>query len=125
MTSKHTYLKTHRLSDDMLAFVLPSEVSSLGERAASAKSGRAAKTLVKEGAIRITIIALNKGVTMQAHQVDGAVSIQVLRGRATINAAGSDATMGAGGVAVLAPQQAHVATALTDCALLLTVAMPC
>ena len=72
MTTKHTYLKTHRLSGDILEFMLPAEEAALRERAAGAKAGRAAKTLVKEGALRLTLVALNKGIVLQAHQVEGA-----------------------------------------------------
>ncbi len=105
MISKHTYLKTHRLSGDILQFILPAEEVALRERAASAKAGRAARTLVKEGALRLTLVALNKGIVLQAHQVDGALSIHVIRGRARVSAAGTDSTIGAGGLVVLAPQE--------------------
>ena len=35
MTTKHTYLKTHRLSGDILQFMLPAEESALREEIAS------------------------------------------------------------------------------------------
>ncbi len=121
MPTKHTYLKTHRLSGDMLTFSLPVKEAGLRERAATTKAGRAAKTLAKELPLRLTLVALKKGVAMQPHQVDGALAVQVMRGRARINAAGADATLAAGGLVTIAPQQTHTVTALAATTLLITV----
>ena len=124
MPQKHTYIKTHQLSGDMLAFALPVEEAALRERAATTKAGRAAKTLVKEGPLRLTLVALRKGVVLQPHQVDGAISVQVLRGKAKVSAMGEGVSVGAGGVVTVPPRQTHAATAVTDCTLLITVAEP-
>ena len=120
---KHTYKRTHQLSGAALSFALSGEEAALREKAATAKAGRAAKTLVKEGAIRVTVVSLRKGVVLQAHQVEGAVSIQVVRGRARVSAAGEDIELAAGGLVVLQERVPHAAAALTDCSLLITVAM--
>jgi quercetin dioxygenase-like cupin family protein len=124
MPAKHTYLRTHRLSGEVMAFALPREEVAIRERAAAAKAGRAAKTLVKEGALRLTLVALRKGVVLQPHQVDGPVSIQVLRGKAKVDAPGEGTALAAGGIVTVPPRQTHAATALTDCTLLITVAEP-
>lgn len=121
---KHTYKQTHQLSGAALSFSLAGEEAALREKAAAAKAGRAAKTLVKEGAIRVTVVALNKGVTLQAHQIEGTVSVHVLRGRARIAAAGGPIDLAAGGLAVIQQEVTHAVIATTDCALLITVAMP-
>ncbi|MHB8376311.1 MAG: cupin domain-containing protein [Dehalococcoidia bacterium] len=119
----HTYLRNHRLSAAALSFALPAEEAPLRERALASSAGRAAKTLVKEGTLRITLIALRKGVVLRAHQVEGAASIHVVRGRARVSAAGTDSELSAGGIVVLQEQVPHTAAALTDCTLLVTVAM--
>jgi len=54
---RHTYLITHTLSGAVLSFALSAEDAALRERATAAKSGRTAKTLVKEGRLRVTLIA--------------------------------------------------------------------
>jgi hypothetical protein len=51
------------------------------------------------------------------------VSIHVLRRRARISAAGDAVQLSAGGLAVLQEEVAHSAAALSDCTLLITVAM--
>ena len=123
MARKHTYLKTHTLTGAALAFSLSSEDAALRERASEAKSRRAAKTLVKDGPLRVTLIALAKGAALSPHQVDGVVSIQVLRGRARLSFEGTLKDLSAGGLLVLDQEVTHAAEALADCSLLVTVAM--
>ena len=81
ITGERTYMKTHKISGKQLRFRLSEELDGLLERAREARTGRTAKTLVKEGPLRITMVALRKGTPMTKHHVDGQVSIQVLRGR--------------------------------------------
>jgi hypothetical protein len=56
-------LRTRRLSGKMLRFLIDEEDETLRELAHASESGRAAKTLVKQGALRITLVAINKGTT--------------------------------------------------------------
>jgi quercetin dioxygenase-like cupin family protein len=123
MATKHTYLKTHTVSGAALSFSLSTEDATLRERAGAARSGRVAKTLVKEGHLRVTLILLRRGAALGAHQVDGVVSLQVLRGRARVSAGGAIVDVSRGGLLVLDQGVTHTAEALVDCALLVTVAM--
>jgi len=123
MATKHTYLKTHTVSGAALSFSLSTEDAALRERAGVARSGRVASTLVKEGHLRVTLIVLRRGAALGAHQVDGVVSLQVLRGRARVSAEGKIVDVSRGGLLVLDQGVTHTAEALVDCALLVTVAM--
>jgi quercetin dioxygenase-like cupin family protein len=123
MARRHTYLITHTLSGAVLSFELSAEDAALRERATTAKSGRTAKTLIKEGRLRVTIIVMRKGAVLGAHQVEGAVNIHILRGRARVSAAGASTDLASGGLLVLQEEVPHTAEALSDCALLVTVAM--
>jgi quercetin dioxygenase-like cupin family protein len=123
MPAKHSYLKSHTLTGAVLSFSLPSEDAALRERASKATSARAAKTLVKDGPLRVTLIAMTKGAMLSPHQVEGALSIHLLRGRARVSAAGAVADLSSGGLLVLDREVAHAAEALADCALLVTVAL--
>lgn len=123
MAKRHTYLDTHTLSGAVLSFALSAEDAALRDRAMAAKSGRAAKTLIKEGRLRITMIAMRKGAVLGAHQVGAVVSIHVMRGRARVSAAGASTNLASGGLLVLQEEVAHTAEALSDCVLLVTVAM--
>ena len=125
MATKHTYLKTHKLAGTMLTPDLPVEVERLRDRAAQAANGRAAKTLVKEGQVRVTLVALKRGSSLSSHHVDGVVSVQVLRGRCSLDAGGRQAAMGLGQLAVLGAGVEHSLEARADSVLLVTVAMSC
>jgi quercetin dioxygenase-like cupin family protein len=122
--NKSSVLRTRRLSGKVLTFLLGAEDETLREFAESSRTGRAAKTLAKQGSLRITLVALKKGTVLAPHQVAGPVSIQTIRGclRLTTDKAGVDVT--AGSLITLGPGVAHTAKAHTDCAILLTFAMP-
>ena len=121
--SKHTYLRSHEISGQVLRFRLTAEDVRLREQASTSKAGRAGKTLVKEGPLRITQVALRKGTPLQAHQVAGAISLHVLRGRLRLTIAGGALDLGAGELLVLDAGVAHAATALIDCVILITMAL--
>lgn len=116
----HTYLKSHRLSGKQLSFDLGAESAALLEKARAAKSGRAAKTLVKEGPFRVTAVALRRGTALDEHQVDGAVSIQALSGRARLEVGDEAMVVPSKSLVTLQPGVPHVTSAMTDCALLIT-----
>lgn len=121
---KSAVLRVRRLSGKMLTFLIGAEDETLREFAATSKTGRAAETLVKQGSLRITLVALKKGTALPPHQVAGPVSIQTIRGclRLTTDKGGVDVT--AGTLIALGPRVAHTAKAHDDCSILLTFAMP-
>ena len=119
-TTKHTYVRSHPVSGNVLTFDLRRDHADLMERARTAKAGRTAKTLVKEGPLRVTLAALKRGVSLQAHQVAAAVSIQALRGRVSIEADGARSHVQPGQLLVLDADITHRVTAVTDCAILIT-----
>lgn len=116
------YTRTHRLSGKKLQFLLKEEEQALRERAADANSGRAAKTLVKEGKLRATLVALRKGTVLKQHQVEGPVSIQCMRGNVAVGTDGDSTELTAGGLLVLDKKVPHEAKALRDSVILVTVA---
>jgi quercetin dioxygenase-like cupin family protein len=108
----------------MLAFLLNAEDDTLREFAQSSKGGHAAKTLIKQGPLRITLVALKRGTVLPSHQVAGPVSIQTVRGSLEVVAGDKKVEVPQGGLLALAPSVAHTARALRDCAILITVVMP-
>ena len=105
-------------------FSLRVEDDALRARAATASDGRAAKTLVEQGPLRITLVALTPGTALQPHQVAGPVSIQTIRGTLRITTDARDVDLPAGDLVTLGPGVAHTVQALDDCAMLITVTMP-
>jgi len=127
-TAKHTYLRTHKLSGRMLAFNLKAEEGALLDKARTAKSGRAAKTLLKEGALRVTVVALRKGTSIEDHKVEGPLSIQSLTGRLRIGIDGRPGgrerfDLPSRGLLTLEPGTTHDATALSDATFMITMAV--
>ncbi|MHB8731137.1 MAG: cupin domain-containing protein [bacterium] len=118
------YLKTHRLRGEILRFGIGAEERMLWALADSSGAGRGAKTLVKEGPLRITVVVLRRGASLEEHQVTGPVSIHVLSGRLRLDTRSGTITLAAGELAALDAGVAHAAEALDDAALLITVAMP-
>jgi quercetin dioxygenase-like cupin family protein len=55
--------------------------SDLIDEGALARSGRTARTLIKEGPLRVTLVALAPGGVLAEHQASGPISVQVLSGQ--------------------------------------------
>jgi quercetin dioxygenase-like cupin family protein len=120
---KSAVARTRRLAAKTLTFLIRAEDNTLREFAEDSKTGRAGKTLVKEGALRITLVALKKGTVLPSHQVAGPVSIQSIRGCLKLTTENGDMDLTAGSLIALGPGVAHTAKAHTDCGILITFAM--
>jgi quercetin dioxygenase-like cupin family protein len=121
--AKTTYARSHRLSGERLEFLLNAEDDDLRERAATASSGRAAKTLAKEGRLRATLVALKRGAVQKKHHIDGPVSIQCLRGDVEITVDDHTSELTSGGLMVLDANVSHSAKALRDSSILITMSV--
>jgi quercetin dioxygenase-like cupin family protein len=117
-----TYLKTHKLRGRALRFDLARERDDLLAKAKGLASGRTARTLVKEGPLRVTLVALRKGAKMAKHHVDGQSSIQVLRGKVQFLSDDGVTEVSAGGVVVYERGVEHEVLARADSAFLITMA---
>ena len=122
-TGKHTYLRTHKLAGRVIVFDTATQEAKVHGWAAASKTGRAAKTLVKEGQLRVTLIGLRKGTVLGSHQVAGELSIHVLRGALEIRTTAGSVRVPKGGIAVLHAGVRHDALALRDASILLTTSM--
>lgn len=122
-TGKHTYLRTHKLVGRVMVFDTATEEAKVREPSASSKQGRAAKTLVKEGRLRVTFVGLRKGTVLGAHGVGGELSIHVLRGAIEVRTSEGTVRIAKGGLAVLHAGVRHDARALRDTTVLLTTSM--
>jgi quercetin dioxygenase-like cupin family protein len=79
-TEGHTYLRDHQLSGEALLFDLKADTETVLAEARSSNAGRAARTLVKQGPLRLTIVGFKSGARLADHKAAGPVSIQVLEG---------------------------------------------
>jgi quercetin dioxygenase-like cupin family protein len=86
-----------------------------------ARHGRTARTLVKEGPLRLTLLAIAAGGNVPAHSAEGPVTIHLLDGDVIINARDKDYPLRVRDVLVIAAGIEHSARSDGGCMLLLTV----
>lgn len=102
----------HRLSRDELTL----DANLLREH------GRTSRTLVKEGALRLTLMGLAPGGDLPEHSANGPVSIHMLHGDVVFTALGVEHPLHPGDVLVFANGVRHAAKSQSGCSFLLTVA---
>lgn len=85
------------------------------------RHGRTARTLVKEGPLRLTMMAIAPGGNLPAHSTTGPVTIHVLEGELLFRALDRDYPLKIDDVLVLAAGVEHSATTATGGKFLLTV----
>ena len=85
------------------------------------KHGRTARTLVKEGPLRLTMMAIAAGGHLPAHNTTGPVTIHVLEGKLLFKALDREYPLTMGDVLVLAAGVEHSATTVAGGKFLLTV----
>lgn len=117
-------LKDRQLKAKVLEFGLHEEMLPLLKRVKGNKSKRTAKTLVKEGPLRILVIALDAGGTLEEHAVDGPFSVQCLMGDVTVRLGSDRHRLRSGDLLVLDAGVSHDAEAKEASALLITITKP-
>lgn len=118
-----TYLRTHRISADHLAFLLNEEEEALLQNALSSNTGRTAKTLVKDGRLRLTLVAMREGAEMREHTVEGPASFQCLRGNIQVQLGNETIELAANSLLVLDTGVSHNVTAQRDSTFLITISL--
>jgi quercetin dioxygenase-like cupin family protein len=86
-----------------------------------AEHGRSARTLVKEGLLRLTMIGIAPGGDLPTHSTDGPVTVHMLEGEVVFQALGGPYPLKTGDLLVLAPGVEHSARSATGGLFLLTV----
>ena len=99
----------HRtIEGDAILRHLPQDQQAI-DQTLLAKHGRSARTLVKEGPLRLTLIAIAPGGELPEHDADGPISVHVIDGEIQFSAGGSAYALGGGDVLVLAAGVRHSA----------------
>jgi quercetin dioxygenase-like cupin family protein len=86
--------------------------------------GKRTITLAKLGGLRVVLIALRPGATLDEHVAAGAVTIQVLDGNVDVSVGGEARRLGAGELLAMEPALPHAVRAEGAAAFLLTLAQP-
>jgi quercetin dioxygenase-like cupin family protein len=112
------------LAGDILVFNLVEE----RERAADAelinRSGRNARTLLKDGALRVTLVVLGPGGELAEHEAAGPITLQVVEGRIRFSAGDEQHELGPDQLLTAGPGIRHRVTSEEGAAFLLTVSHP-
>ena len=115
---------TRPLAEDVLHFRLEDERRTMTDSEPFARGGRSARTLVKDGPLRVTLIALAAGSRIAEHRAAGPVTIQPVQGSIRVEARGQVRTLHPGELLALGAGVEHAVAAGEPAAFLLTVAAP-
>ncbi len=69
----------HPVSGAALTFVIDDELRTLREDLGGT-TARSARTLVKSGPLRVTLVGINPGGELRPHHAEGPITLQVLEG---------------------------------------------
>jgi quercetin dioxygenase-like cupin family protein len=107
-----------------MIYQVPAEIQSLKQDLANTSGGRAGKTLVKSHNLRVALITLRAGATIDPHAIAGGATLHVLEGRLRIHLADVAEEVGTGDLVVLNENLRKPVEALEDATVLAMVAWP-
>ena len=113
----------HPVSGTVLSFALETELETVRRELAHAAE-RVARTLVKEGPLRITLVGVRPGGHLRPHQAPGPIAVQVLEGAIELEAEGRSWPLAAGALLVLEAGVTHAVRSSEGGFFLLTVVAP-
>jgi quercetin dioxygenase-like cupin family protein len=109
------------LAGPNLTFGMADQIAELRRDENYARSGRAGRTLVKAGALRLTLVVLARDVEIGTHHAETPMTLQPLEGRLRYRVGGRTFEIGRGEVLFFGPGHAQDIRGLEDTALLLTI----
>ena len=107
-----------------LVFDLGATSRELGAGENLGRSGRNARTLLKSGTLRVTMIVLAPGGGIPEHHADGPITVQPLEGRIQFTVAGETHDLAAGQLLSTGAGVPHSVRSEGGATFLLTVAQP-
>ena len=119
----HAYSREHQLKGDALLFDLSEQATSILAEAGLGSAARAARTLIKDGPLRLTIVGLKAGGSLRDHKAGGPVSIQLLQGEVEVMVGGRSQRLTEKQALVLGADIVHSVSAHADSVILLSIAM--
>lgn len=113
-----------RLAGSLLEFDLMTEIEQLRQEPPWQRTGRNAKTLVKQPDFRIVLTVMKGGTRLQEHKAAGRISVQTLTGHLRLHLPAKTAELPSGHLVAIDRALRHDVEALEDSAFLLTVSWP-
>lgn len=111
-----------RLSGDVLVFDLDEERQHTVDAGAEERGGPSARTLLREGPLRMTLIVLGEHGMIAEHKADGPITVQPLEGTLRFTLSGSDHDLRPGQLLSVGAGVRHAVSSETGGTFLLTVA---
>jgi quercetin dioxygenase-like cupin family protein len=112
------------LSGDILHFHLGEERGRVNDPSLLERNGRNARTLLKEGPLRVTLVIVRAGGQIASHRAGGPITVHVLDGDIGFRAAGQVHRLVAGDLLVADAGVEHDVASETGGTFLLTVVQP-
>ena len=109
------------LAGPMMTFDLKEQISSLRQDEAYRRSGRAGRTLAKNGRFRLVLSVMANGVHVGTHQAESPMTLQVIEGALRFSFNDGDHELRPGNVLFFGPGDAHDIRATEESALLITI----
>ncbi|MBR9988187.1 MAG: cupin domain-containing protein [Gemmatimonadetes bacterium] len=111
------------LSGDVMVFQLHEERERTADPATIQKHGRSARTLLKDGPLRVTLVVLGPGGELAEHSADGPITVQPLDGSIRFTIGGQSHDVAAGEMLSAGAGLPHTVQSEAGAAFLLTVAL--
>lgn len=112
------------LAGDVLLFDLGEEERHARDHTILARNGRNARTLVKDGPLRVTVVALGPGGELKEHKADGPITVQPITGRIRFTVDGVTHVLEPGEMLAAGAGVRHSVASTEGATFLLTVALP-
>ena len=112
---------TRALTGENLTFDLARQIAEMRADERYARSGRAGRTLVKEGRLSLTLTLIAEGVDVGTHHAVAPMTLQLLEGRLRYRVGDARFEITKGELLFFGPGHAQEIRALEDTALLLTI----
>jgi quercetin dioxygenase-like cupin family protein len=112
------------LSGEVLRFHLEEERMRVNDPLLLERQGRNARTLLKEGPLRVTLVMVRAGGNIAAHRADGPITVQVLQGDIHVRAGGREHRLAAGDLLAVNAGLEHEAGSDGGGTFLLTIVQP-
>ncbi len=115
------HVAERHLEDEVRKLDLAGQAAELLKEAGG---GQGARTLAKQGSLRVVLLALARGARIPQHRAAAPISVQVLSGAVRFHVEGKDALLEPGRALVVARDLPHDLQAEEDSAVLLTLSGP-
>ncbi|HSH46200.1 MAG TPA: cupin domain-containing protein [Longimicrobiales bacterium] len=109
------------LSGDCLVFDLEAERERAADPEILERSGRNARTLLKSGSLRVTLIVLAAGGEIAEHHAEGPITVRPLDGQIQFTIGGTTHDVGPGQMLAAGPGVPHSVASEEGASFLLTV----